>query len=491
MAAIVEVKYFNSFVLRKTLSDTSVAVWNGSRGNNTYPNGKTGANAPVPITPVASASVNSWFVEESRIRGGYNNTDVGYGAKAYLVEENPNGSRRNNALIYSGIFNSRTGVNNTNVFSVADDITKAVDPANGSIQKLYAEDTQLLIFQEKKVNRAPIDKDVIYTAEGSSSLTASNNVIGGVIPYAGNFGISKNPESFAVYGYRKYFTDKDRNAVLRLSQNGIEEISNYGMIDFFRDQFSTLGDGKLVGMWDIYNKQYVLSIQPKDLNTFKTLSFDEQVTGWTSLYSYKPQNGLSLKSKFYTIGPATVGANTDNTAGLYEQYVSTQVRGKFYNIEGGASVEFIFNPKVSMSKVFKTINYEGSNGWQVDSFVSDLTGIGSVDTDFIDFATTNTQDSTTLVYSYNQGAYDNYGNTAPTVLIPPVNRAGFNRKENKYVANLINSSTAAPGEIIFGDAMTGIKGYFATVKISTDSVTDPGGSKELFAASSDYVESAY
>ena len=491
MAAIVEVKYFNSFVLRKTLSDTSVAVWNGSRGNNTYPNGNTGATAPVPITPVASASVDSWFIEESRIRGGYNNTDVGYGAKAYLVEENPNGSRRNNALIYSGIFNSRTGVNNTNVFSVADDITKAVDPANGSIQKLYAEDTQLLIFQEKKVNRAPIDKDVIYTAEGSSSLTASDKVIGGVIPYAGNFGISKNPESFAVYGYRKYFTDKDRNAVLRLSQNGIEEISNYGMIDFFRDQFSTLGNGKLIGMWDIYNKQYVLSIQPKNINTFKTLSFDEQVNGWTSLYSYKPQNGLSLKSKFYTIGPATVGANTNNTAGLYEQYVSTQVRGKFYNVEGGASVQFIFNPTVSMSKVFKTINYEGSNGWQIDSFVSDLTGIGSVDTDFNDFATTNTQDSTALVYSYNQGAYDNYGNVAPTTLIPPVNRAGFNRKENKYVANLINSSTAAPGEVIFGNSMTGIKGYFATVKISTDSVTDPGGPKELFAASSDYVESAY
>ena len=195
------------------------------------------------------------------------------------------------------------------------------------------------------------------------------------------------------------------------------------------------------------------------------MSFDEQVNGWTSLYSYKPQNGLSLKSKFYTIGPATVGANTNNTAGLYEQYVSTQVRGKFYNVEGGASVQFIFNPTVSMSKVFKTINYEGSNGWQIDSFVSDLTGIGSVDTDFNDFATTNTQDSTALVYSYNQGAYDNYGNVAPTTLIPPVNRAGFNRKENKYVANLINSSTAAPGEVIFGSSMTGIKGYFATFKI--------------------------
>ena len=66
-------------------------------------------------------------------------------------------------MIYSGIFNSRTGINDTNVFSVGEDITRSVDPANGSIQRLYAEDTNLIIFQENKVSRAPIDKDIIYT----------------------------------------------------------------------------------------------------------------------------------------------------------------------------------------------------------------------------------------------------------------------------------------------------------------------------------------
>ena len=59
------------------------------------------------------------------------------------------------------------------------------------------------------------------------------------------------------------------------------------------------------------------------------------------------------------------------------------------------------------------------------------------------------------------------------------------------MANLVNNSPAAPGEVVFGADMTGIKGYFATVTISTDTLTDPGGMKELFAASSDYVESAY
>jgi hypothetical protein len=125
------------------------------------------------------------------------------GVKAYLVEEDPNGYRRGNTLIYSGIFNSRTGVNDSNVFSAGEDITKSVDPLKGTIQKLYAEDSNLIIFQENKVNRALIDKDAIYTAEGGGTpVSQLNLVIGQIVPYAGEFGISKDPGSFAVYGYR-------------------------------------------------------------------------------------------------------------------------------------------------------------------------------------------------------------------------------------------------------------------------------------------------
>ena len=74
MGALIEVKYFNTFILRKTLSSGDVAVWNGSRGNNTYP--KTGV-----------ANDKNWAVEEARIRGGFNNTSTDYGAKAYLVDD--------------------------------------------------------------------------------------------------------------------------------------------------------------------------------------------------------------------------------------------------------------------------------------------------------------------------------------------------------------------------------------------------------------------
>ena len=220
-----------------------------------------------------SYSANStfdWYEEEARIRGGYNNTIVDLGVKAYITEDNPNQRHRFNSLIYSGIFNPRTGVNNTNQFSVGEDISKSVDPAYASIQKLYAEDTNLIIFQEQKVSRALIDKDAIYSAEGNPVSTTSNVVIGQIVAYAGEYGISKDPFSFSVYGYRKYFTDRNRNCVCRLSQDGITEISSYGMHDFFRDLLSLNGDLKIVSAWDMHTKNYILSIQNTDTSSSTT-----------------------------------------------------------------------------------------------------------------------------------------------------------------------------------------------------------------------------
>ena len=39
--------------------------------------------------------------------------------------------------------------------------------------------------------------------------------------------------------------------------------------------------------------------------------------------------------------------------------------------------------------------------------------------------------------------------------------------------------------------MSGVKGYFTTVKFKVDSTTDVGGVKELFLAGSEYVMSSY
>jgi len=239
MPANIQVKYFNSFWLKKAVQTVDLKV-NGAY-EPTFP-GLEWNPTDYPTWPgltVNDATLN-WIIEEARIRGGYNNTSTDYGVRAYMVDNTNLQSRLGNSLIYSGIFNARTDVNETNVFSTAEDITRSVDPAQGSIQKLHAENTNLVIFQENKVNGALIDKDAIYSAEGGSITTTANVVIGQITPYVGEYGISQNPESFAKFGFRKYFADVNRGSILRLSRDGITEISSYGMSDYFRDNLATI-----------------------------------------------------------------------------------------------------------------------------------------------------------------------------------------------------------------------------------------------------------
>ena len=527
----------------------------------------------------------NWFVEEARIDGGYNNVSVDFGVKAYLVEDSNNQELRFNALIHSGVYNSRTGINKTNVFSTATPITRALDPVNNSIQKLYASDTNLIVFQEDKVSQALIDKDVVYTAEGGTQTLPPGIVLGQITPYLGKYGISTNPESFGVFGFRKYFTDQRRNSVMRLSRDGLTEISKYGMVDFFRDKlnnivdtlvikeykmtlFSAIGVGvrqeialkntnistsinldlkelkpgmllsingiyfqdlyalnframngeepgatvfmnrkfnindfgitgsntisevnfvkyvkdAVIGSYDNRNSNYVISIQKQNILSstpsaqsptvdYSTLAFEEDVQGWVSFYNYMPTDMFSLQNKFFSM----------NEGDIYMHYdeVTENSRGLFYNERYESSVEFVFNSQPQVSKNFQTINYEGSNGWQVDFMLSDPTGDLKPGSNWY-----TTNDTINKVLSYYQGSYID-PNTGQNL------RSGFYLKENKYYANLLNDSEVAPGEVTFGNSMSGIKGYYSTVRMSTDNTTNLGGEKQLFSVGSKYVVSSY
>ena len=198
-------------------------------------------------------------VESNRIRDDFNAPFIRHGVKASTVLEEPyEEERRKYGLIYSGLYNSTSGVNNLNQFIQAEKITKDVNPVYGSIQKLYARDKDLVTLCEDKILQIFVDRDVLFNADGNQQLLATNNVLGSTQPFRGTYGISKNPESFAAESFRAYFTDKQRGAVLRLSVDGLTPISDAGMSDFFRDNLKD--GGILYGSYDAYKKDYNLTI---------------------------------------------------------------------------------------------------------------------------------------------------------------------------------------------------------------------------------------
>ena len=199
-------------------------------------------------------------VESDRIRDDFNEMRITNGARASTTTEEPyEEDHRKYGLIFSGLYNSNSSLNELNQFIMAEKITKDINPTYGSIQKLFSRNTDLVTFCEDRVVKILANKDAVFNADGNPQLTANVNVLGQTIPFIGDYGISKNPESFASSSYRAYFADKQRGAVLRLSKDGLTPISDQGMHDWFRDNLKYAGF--VVGSYDAYKRNYNITLK--------------------------------------------------------------------------------------------------------------------------------------------------------------------------------------------------------------------------------------
>jgi len=284
-------------------------------------------------------------VESDRIRDDFNTPTIGKGVRVNAELQEPyREERRKAGLIYSGIYNNLSSTNETNQFIAGLKITKDLDPVYGGIQKLFARDTNLLAFAEDKVYAVLADKDALFNADGNTNLLSTNRVLGNASTFAGEFGISKNPESFASYGFRVYFTDKARGAVLRLSNDGITEISEKGMTDFFVDAFA-VNTTPVIGSFDESTSAYNIKLNNE------SISFKERVDGWPTRLSFDPEFAVSLNNEYYTF----------KNGEIWEH--SNQTRNNFYGAQESSQVTVVFNDAPSSIKNFKTLSYEGTERW--------------------------------------------------------------------------------------------------------------------------------
>ena len=312
-------------------------------------------------------------VESNRIRDDYNAVYIDKGPKVSTVLDDPYAEeRRGSGYIFSQVYNSTSGINRLNQFIQALPITKDLNPIHGTIQKLHARDTDLITLCEDKCFRVLANKDALFNADGNVNLTGNTAVLGQAVPYAGEFGISKNPESFAQYAFRSYFTDKNRGAVIRLSRDGITNIAEKGMSDFFADNLRV--STKIIGSYDddkdIYNvtldnlsqswRNTFSESQDYQLNpdcntdttnpiTQTTVSFKESVGGWTSRKSFIQESGLSLNNRYFTFKQGRIWEH-----GLLNK------ANNFYGVQYDSSFNVVFNEMPQSVKGFSTLNYTGT-----------------------------------------------------------------------------------------------------------------------------------
>ena len=95
-------------------------------------------------------------------------------------------------------------------------------------------------------------------------VTSAPDVLGTQIARMEEYGIGANAESFANYGFEKYFTDSKRGVVIQLkgssySNEQLNVISGLGMSSWFRNLFIENPNTQKLGGYDPYSKEYVLT----------------------------------------------------------------------------------------------------------------------------------------------------------------------------------------------------------------------------------------
>jgi hypothetical protein len=326
----------------------------------------------------ANSEFNAWCwgngLESDRIYDDFNETRKDLSPRVQVPIEDYKQIRNEASICYSGVFKDNSSLNRLNEFNLSLSNFKYLERDFGSIQKLYATDTNLYVFQENKVSQVLYGKNILFDSIGGGQVVSIPEVLGTQVPMNGEWGISKHPESFAKWGTDVYFADQRRGVVLQMVGEQILEISSLGMTDYFRDLMKDNPNTQKLGAYDPHNNMYVLAsndqrsipcvltIAPKkrsvpkdgplgyfmftittDVSWTITLVNTGYGTSWVTDY---PTSGNGSQDVYATIAQnATVNNRTvefevEYCDGLTETFTLTQARGK-----RGKPVVFVLSNK--------------------------------------------------------------------------------------------------------------------------------------------------
>ena len=242
---------------------------------------------------------------------------LGRGAYNVIKQTNINYT---STLVHSQKYEPSTNFNGLNILSSYLVNYKDLDLRYGAIEKLYYDDTNLLVGQRNKWRKVLIDKSLLYSVSGDSTVQKSNTFFNDVIDVAGDFGIT-DKRSFASYGFRQYFVDQDRGVIGRLSMDGITIINGLKEFDIRGMLKSHSRGGYTTGAYDPVKQEYVVAFD----SISRILRFSEKAGGYTE-YSWDtiPRDLIQVDDSLYSISSGNNSLYLENVGTVLSIYGTIQ-----------------------------------------------------------------------------------------------------------------------------------------------------------------------
>lgn len=257
------------------------------------------------------------------------NTD---GGKAYIVSDKDQITRPY-TFRHSGLFIDGTKVNGLSEFYSADEANVSYE--NGEIMKLKSanrtasEGTVLLAICRERVASIYVDESRLRINAQNDFLVTGSQVIGEISTLQGWYG-TNHPSSVFDDGKNVYWYSQIKRAFVRYASNGIFQISELNVSDFFSDVSSrditddlTVVCGGYFPYYDIImvtiNHSTPYDLVPYANNALeKTISYSDTNQGWIGFHSIIPDYYLDISDKMLTFRGGTLYRH-DN-AGAFGSY---------------------------------------------------------------------------------------------------------------------------------------------------------------------------
>lgn len=266
-----------------------------------------------------------------------------------------------------------TNINQSNRFYTSD--FDAIDRGKGAIKKLKVRNRILRGWQERYCFQMGIYTKFVQDSGGSQILTTTDDIItkNNVQYYAGEYGVSNHPESIVHAKIADYFADPVRGALLRLSNDGIIDLTKlykgqYSIKDLITPYNKTWtipatgGMSKIMGAFDYFEEEWVPVLEggTNGLNTLSpnTFRFNEPRNAFTDFFDYNPEWISSYEDKVVVFqdGKLYVLNNTTNY-------------NTFFGVRYDPIIELVFNGKEAVKRTFNAFAYQSNQVW-----VSDVNG---------------------------------------------------------------------------------------------------------------------
>lgn len=315
----------------------------------------------------------------------YYSSSVNSNGRAFVYDENANKVTYPVMHRWSLAYQRNTNINQTCRFYAQnyDELVREY----GAIKRIMFWDKVLTFFQERKCGQTGVYKKFITDTAGDQQLITTTDIItsNNVQYYAGDFGVSNQPDSVVQSGFVYYFVDPIKGKQLRLSRDGITDLSETYKTQTWSSQnvsnylqpynYTYGGTSRITGTFNIRKDnvgEYLCVLQPGTFGDStimgQTMAFDESRNMFTSIYSFAPECIVCAENTLYSF--------RNGRMYIHDQ-VAPNTMNKFYGTSYDSTITRVFNAGLIQKKSWLSLTEISNSIWDCPEIYTNYYSYGT------------------------------------------------------------------------------------------------------------------